>query len=187
MKNIDELIETLHLDAQLTLEDIPDLHLYMDQVIHLFENKFAGTKRTEDEKVLTKTMINNYAKGKLFFPVKNKKYTREHIMLISMIYQMKSILSINDIKKTLAQLNAAIVEDGFDLEPLYENLLELADKNVERIIADSREMEQEAAKKAGEDNDYLQKLLLIASFTHMSSVYRRMAEKLVDEIEEPSK
>ena len=51
-----------------------------------------------DEKVLTKTMINNYAKGKLFIPIKNKKYSKQHIMLINLIYQLKGALSINDIK-----------------------------------------------------------------------------------------
>lgn len=92
MQNIDELLEKLYLDTQLTIEEIPDIDLYMDQVIQLFENKFSQTKRNDEEKILTKTMINNYAKGKLFFPVKNKKYSKEHIMLISMIYQMKEFV-----------------------------------------------------------------------------------------------
>lgn len=66
----------------MTLDEIPNIDLYMDQVIQLFENKFADSKRNEAEKVFTKTMINNYAKGKLIFPIKNKKYLREHLILI---------------------------------------------------------------------------------------------------------
>ena len=72
MENINQIIEQLGLEASLTLEEIPKIDLYMDQVIQLFESKFNQTKRNEDEKVLTKTMINNYAKGKLIFPIQNK-------------------------------------------------------------------------------------------------------------------
>src|SRR5699024_3782183 len=98
MKSMEKLAESLRLNSNLSLDDIPDLNLYMDQVIQLFERQFADTKRNEDEKVLTKTMINNYAKGKLFFPVENKKYTKEHLILISMIYQMKGAMSLSDVK-----------------------------------------------------------------------------------------
>lgn len=69
-------MEKLIADNQIQLEDIPQIDLYMDQVIQLFENTFGSTTRNEEEKVLTKTMINNYAKGKLFFPVKNKNIQR---------------------------------------------------------------------------------------------------------------
>ncbi|MFL6558324.1 MAG: DUF1836 domain-containing protein, partial [Bacillus sp. (in: firmicutes)] len=65
MENMNQIIEHLGIEASLTLEEIPKIDLYMDQVIQLFESKFNGTKRNEDEKILTKTMINNYAKGKL--------------------------------------------------------------------------------------------------------------------------
>ncbi len=88
----------------------------MDQVIQLFERTFEETTRSTDETILTKTMINNYAKKKLFFPVTNKKYTKEHLILISLIYQLKSSFSINDIKTILAPLNEGIEQDQLDLE-----------------------------------------------------------------------
>jgi len=77
VENINELLETLHLEKNIKLEDIPNVDLYVDQVVQLFENTYADTTRTDDEKVLTKTMINNYAKGKLFIPIKNKEYSKE--------------------------------------------------------------------------------------------------------------
>ena len=86
MEKIDKLIGNLHLETRLTTEDIPKLDLYIDQVIQLFENKYDSTKRSPDDKILTKTMINNYSKDKLFFPLKNKKYSPKHVMLINMIY-----------------------------------------------------------------------------------------------------
>src|SRR5690606_31243007 len=101
MKNIDKLVESLHLNNHLLLEELPNLDLYMDQVIQIFESNLEKTKRKEEDKVLTKTMINNYAKGKLFFPIENKKYSKKHIVLISLIYELKGALSIQDIKMTL--------------------------------------------------------------------------------------
>lgn len=182
MEKIDELLEKLQLDTRLSLEDIPDLDLYMDQVIQLFENKYERTKRNDDEKILTKTMINNYAKAKLFFPVKNKKYTKEHIMLISMIYQMKSVLSINDIKTTLEKLNGKIIEEDFSLASLYKSYNTLNENNIERFKKDSLEINREVIDE--DEHTYLRKILLIASFTEMSNLFRRAAEKLVDEIED---
>lgn len=186
MENIDELIEKLYLETQLSIEEIPDIDLYMDQVIQLFENKFSPTKRNEEEKILTKTMINNYAKGKLFFPVKNKKYSKEHIMLISLIYQMKSALSINDIKKTLSLVNKKVSEEAFSLEEIYNSYVTSNERNVEQFKKDSLDIYKEIEDKMVEDKDeaYIRKLLLVASFTHMSNLFRRAAEKIVDEIEE---
>ncbi|GAB3057469.1 DUF1836 domain-containing protein [Virgibacillus ainsalahensis] len=186
MESVEKLINSLNLDNQLSLEDIPDLDLYMDQVIQLFENKFAASKRNEDEKVLTKTMINNYAKGRLFFPIENKKYSKDHLVLISMIYQMKGALSINDVKTTLDQLNTKMTEDEFDLQQLYQGYLRLSEANVEVFKEDiqkhKKEVKQEVSKLGDNDEAYLEKLLLVAVFTSMSNLYRRAAEKIVDEI-----
>ncbi|RKQ35517.1 DUF1836 domain-containing protein [Oceanobacillus halophilus] len=184
MENIRELIKELNLDTNLTTEDIPEIDLYMDQVIQLFESKYESTKRNEHDKVLTKTMINNYAKGKLFFPVKNKRYTKEHIMLISLIYQLKSALSINDIKKSLTRLNSKVVEEEFELENLYKSYETLSKRNVEHFAENVLQINQEVAAEVpdDEDNQYMEQLLLIASFTHMGNLYRKAAEKIVDEI-----
>ena len=46
-------------------DEIPNIDLYMDQVTTFMEENLASTKRHEDDKILTKTMINNYAKNKL--------------------------------------------------------------------------------------------------------------------------
>lgn len=42
--NLNDLLESLNLDNNINLEDIPELDLYMDQVIQLFENKLGGNK-----------------------------------------------------------------------------------------------------------------------------------------------
>ena len=74
------------------LEDIPNIELYMDQVTTFMEEQLASTKRYEDDKILTKTMINNYAKNKLLPPPEKKRYSREHILMLIFIYYFKNIL-----------------------------------------------------------------------------------------------
>ena len=85
-------------------EDIPNIGLYMDQVTTFMDEQLEACKRYEDDKILTKTMINNYTKNKLLPPSNKKKYSREHIFLLIMIYYLKSILSISDIQSLLEPL-----------------------------------------------------------------------------------
>jgi hypothetical protein len=186
MEKISQIIEELGLEANLTLDDIPNIDLYMDQVIQLFENKFADSKRNDEEKVLTKTMINNYAKGKLIFPIKNKKYSKEHLILMSLIYQLKGALSINDIKTSLDGVNKKVIKEDIDLDSFYTSYLNLAQKNVvdfnEDIIDRVKDVQEEVAKLSEDKPQYLEQLLMISSLVHMSNLYRRVAEKIVDEI-----
>lgn len=186
LKNVEQFLEQLQLENNITLDDIPNIDLYMDQVIQLFESKYSGTKRNEDDKILTKTMINNYAKGKLFFPIINKKYSRDHLLLISIIYQLKGTISINDIKHVLEKLNEKIVKENFRLDLLYTSFLTLVEQNVNQFKQDFREMVSGATEEIqhfeDEDSDYLEKVLLISSLSYMSNLYRRAVERLVDDI-----
>ena len=82
-------------------EDIPGIDLYMDQVTTFMESHMASSKRYEEDKVLTKTMINNYAKNHLLPAPVKKKYSKEHILMLTFIYYFKNLLSINDIQTLL--------------------------------------------------------------------------------------
>lgn len=191
MNKIETLLKSIGLEKNIYTEDVPNLDLYMDQVIQLFESTFSDTKKEENEKILTKTMINNYAKARLFFPIKNKKYTKEHILLISLIFQLKGVLAINEIKEVLGRLNEKIVDEQFDLERFYDHYLSLTKNNAEHILKNAKELgrltEEKAAHLDSEDQDYLSTLLLIAAFAHQSNIYKRAAEKLASWISDKSK
>lgn len=162
------------LDRQLQLDDIPNIDLYMDQVIQLFERTFEATTRTEGETILTKTMINNYAKKKLFFPVTNKKYTKNHLILISLIYQLKGTVSINDIKATLTELNQGVANETLNLEAFYASYLENTVRNLETF---------EAEQASADENEPIDQLQQILSLAHMSNLYRRAAERMIDQLD----
>ena len=82
--------------------DIPDISLYMDQVTTYMDEHLKQSRRRDEDKILTKTMINNYAKNKLLPPPERKKYTREHIMLLVLIYYFKGTLSLLEARLLIA-------------------------------------------------------------------------------------
>lgn len=176
----------LNLQNQLALEDIPELDLYMDQVTQLFDSKFNDSKRTEDDKALTKTMVNNYAKGKLLMSIKNKKYSKEHLILMSLIYNLKGGLSISDIKSSLNKI-VKTFENGEDypIRELYSLYLkEYKDdlNDVEKTIEEkANKIESMITNENIEDEEFQKNFLLLSSFINMSNMYRRMGEKLIDE------
>ncbi|WP_144513175.1 DUF1836 domain-containing protein [Bacillus sp. FJAT-22090] len=180
MKKSVDLINRLGLESMIHKEEIPDIDLYMDQVIQLFDSKFSQTLRSTDEKVLTKTMINNYAKGKLFIPIKNKKYSKQHIMLINLIYQLKGALSINDIKSTLDPINEKIGSNNFQLEEFYSYSVALQQENAQTFLEEMKTHENEIEQF--EVDEELKQLLFIISLANMSNAYRRAAELLVDDL-----
>ena len=94
----EEIVREVFADHDLLPSDVPRLDLYMDQVLTLFDEHLSDNKRSPDDKLMTKTMINNYSKEHLLMPVKGKKYTRQHIMQLLCIYQLKQGLLLSDIK-----------------------------------------------------------------------------------------
>ena len=108
MKTNEERLEELlaHLDSldHIHVEDIPKIDLYMDQVTTFMEDRLGALKRYPEDKVLTKTMINNYAKNNLLPSPVRKKYTQEHILLLIFIYYFKNLLNFNDIETVLSYI-----------------------------------------------------------------------------------
>lgn len=184
-----QMIDSLNLQERIELNSIPNLDLYMDQVITLFEDKLGHTKRFERDKLLTKTMINNYTKDKLLFPAVKKKYTREHIILMIILYELKQILTISDIK----DLFGTVIKDGQVnktlLEQLYETYLEVINEHVTNFTQEVEqvntyveeqfrdiEVEDEAISK-----DSLASMLEVILLTQKANYYKRLAEKVIDQ------
>ena len=184
--DIDNYINTQKPSSNINLDDFPEIDLYMDQVIQLFENKLSYTKRNEEDKILTKTMINNYAKGNLLMKIKNKKYTKEHIILIGLIYNLKGALSLTDIKTMFDPIISAFSkEEDYPLYDIYEAFLKIYDSNLENINTSSKNIYnhvQELIKNTdGKLGDFEEKFLLVCAYVSMSNLYRRMSEKIIDE------
>lgn len=183
MKNNEliEFVNDINLNQDINLNDIPDLDLYMDQVIQLFENKLSGLKRNSEDKVLTKTMINNYAKSKLLMNVKSKKYSKDHLILMSLIYDLKGILSISDIKLLLDNIVKKYDSDeDYDLKGLYEKYIDIKASDSD-IVRDLVENKIGKLSINSDEKTFEEKFLIITSLINISNMYRRIGEKLIDE------
>lgn len=179
MKDIESLIEDVKINKFITLEDIPSIDLYMDQVIQLFENKLSYLKRNDENKILTKTMINNYSKGKLFMNIKNKKYSKNHIILIILIYELKGVMSIPDIKTAFNEVVKGYDEEDdekLDLEDFYKKHLEMINKNDDTI----KEEILSITKEIGSLDSQEEKLLLLTYLAAKANIYKRLCEKVID-------
>ena len=83
-------------------ESLPELELYMDQVVLLMTRYLSFPPQTEeDDKVITASIINNYVRMKIMPPPVKKKYSRVHIAYLLVICTLKQGLSIASIQKLM--------------------------------------------------------------------------------------
>lgn len=115
---------------------LPDLDLYVDQITTFLTRHLAKTIRFEDDKIMTKTMINNYTKNHLLPPPDKKKYSRDHILLMIFIYYFKNFLPISDIKTILGPLTDKYFHNDADLnlEAIYTTLFSKEDTFVQEVL-----------------------------------------------------
>ena len=115
---------------------LPDLDLYVDQITTFLTRHLAKTIRFEDDKIMTKTMINNYTKNHLLPPPDKKKYSRDHILLMIFIYYFKNFLPISDIKTILGPLTDKYCHKDADLnlEAIYTTLFSKEDTFVQEVL-----------------------------------------------------
>lgn len=167
--------------------EIPNIDLYMDQVTTFMEENLSRAKRYPDDKILTKTMINNYAKNRLLPAPVKKKYSKEHMLLLIYIYYYKSFLSIGDIQKLLEPLTSRYFhnEGEPNMETIYEEVFSLEKGQIERMKADlieswriSGETFQDTSE---EDRQFLQTFSFICMLSFDVYVKKQVIEKLIDE------
>ena len=78
-------------------EELPDVDLYLEQVLSLIDQRLLEYMAVDEKKLMTKTMVNNYVKQKIILPPINKKYDKLGVASLFVICILKSVYSINDI------------------------------------------------------------------------------------------
>ena len=166
--------------------DIPNIDLYMDQVTSFMEKQLKSTKRSDDDKVLTKTMINNYAKNDLLPAPVKKKYSKEHLLLLTFIYYFKNIISMKDIETLLKPIteNYFQAEGDINIARIYDEVCafekehtKLLQKDIELRFNNSMERFSDVDV---EKRDYLQFFSFICSLSLDVYVKQLLIEKLID-------
>lgn len=113
-------------------EELPNIDLYLDQVVTLLENSLKTLVSLKDEKkttVITKTMINNYVKQGILKPPVNKKYSKENIARLIVICILKQIYSINDINSLI---KLALETSGIEIS--YNKFCLLIEKSIDCVF-----------------------------------------------------
>jgi len=169
-------------------KDIPNIDLYMDQVTTFMDEHLKSSKRYSEDKLLTKTMINNYTKNNLLPSSNKKKYSKEHILLLIFIYYFKNILSISDIQSIFNPLTEKYYggESEIGLEEIYKEVFGHEKDQMDTLLKDvikkynkSRETFSEVDSK--EDREFLNTFSFICMLSFDVYVKKQMIEKLIDE------
>ena len=169
-------------------QDIPNIDLYMDQVTTFMESQLGSTRRHGEDKILTKTMINNYAKNNLLPPPVKKKYSKEHVLVLIFIYYFKNILSIKDIETLLKPLTEKYFHNGedFDITSVYEEVCSLEKSRIDHLAKDIAKMYSTSAETfrdaPEEDRESLQLFSFICSLAFDVYVKKLLMEKLIDQL-----
>lgn len=184
---LNSILESLDRIDYIKPEDIPDIDLYMDQVTTFMGDRLKSSVRAPSEdRILTKTMINNYAKNDLLPPPVKKKYSKEHVLILIFIYYYKGVMSINDIQTILEPLTTKYFHSTEDLklEDIYREVFSLEKEQVEILkkdIVDRYKKSQATFESASEDD---QEFLKLFSFICLLSfdvyVKKLLIEKLLD-------
>ena len=181
---IDEYISKGKIDAN----DFPDMEIYMDQA-ETFLNKELGIyKKSEKDKVITKTMIGNYVKHNMMPRPVNKKYSKDHLIMPSLIYYLKGTFQMEEIEKIVKPLidnyNSEF-DDKIDMTSLYEGILAVQTTEQESLAQSINNMIEESKYHLKEtelsEDDMLELFMLIVNLSMKADAQKFLAHKLLQE------
>ena len=169
-------------------EDIPNIGLYMDQVTTFMDEQLEACKRYDDDKILTKTMINNYAKNNLLPDPEKKKYSKEHVLTLLFIYYFKNLLSISDIQALLNPITDSYFgnKDDFNMEDVYNEVFHLEKEESGKLLKDLGKKyfiaQHTFEQFPEEDRSFLQKFSFICLLSYDVYIKKMVIESMIDEL-----
>lgn len=187
--NPDQLLSLLKTSA------LPEIDLYMDQLTTLMEEKLKAQRRYPDDKILTKTMINNYTKNRLLPPPINKKYSQDHLVTLLYTYYLKNIISISDITVLLQPMIAEYWgnfrredSEDFSMKDIYSRILQIAPTINDDYHQDlTRKLDLatrtfEGASDDSQETEYLQTFAFCALLAFDVYMKKKMIESIIDQM-----
>ncbi len=183
---LNELLKTYSRLDYVKPEDIPDIDLYVDQVTTFIDSHLESVKRSPEDKLLTKTMINNYTKNHVLPSPDRKKYSRDHLLMLIYIYYFKSFLSIKDIQTLLKPITEKYFGKDTDTSffDIYKELVEMGQaesRNLFKDILSKYSASQKTfADAPEEDREALQSFAFICLLSFDVYVKKLLIEKFID-------
>ena len=191
---LNSIISSLDRIENVKVEELPNMALYMDQLTTFMDEKLYKTTRYPGEdKILTKTMINNYAKNDLLPPPVRKKYSKDHLILLIFIYYFKGVLSIDDVQTLLEPVKERFhISDteNLNLSDIYKRIYDMEEQEAIPVKEDVLK-KAKIAKKAFSDvdddsKDKLELFSFLALLAYDVYVKKLIIEKVIDGINEKS-
>lgn len=187
MQSEDLINQVLEEIESFNIDDIPNIDLYMDQVTTYLNGKFNTSKRHDGDKLLTKTMINNYAKSRLLPPPEKKKYSKDHMIILILIFFFKNVISINDIQTIVTPLlkdyynNDDIPNSLEDVTNAFLNHVQKSDL-IEPLIKEFKNSQNIFGDLESSDRESIETIGLIATLSYDMYIRKRLIEKLIDSL-----
>lgn len=195
---LNSIMESLSRIKYIRPENMPDIKLYMDQVTTFMDEELHATKRHEEDKILTKTMVNNYVKNELLPPPEKKKYSKDHLLTLIFIYYFKNVLSIEDIRRIFHPILGKYwnAKGSPSLEEIYSMVFSLEEPEVERLketiqkeyLISIDAVKEMSAKDdlSNKEADFLQKFVFISLLNFDVYVKKLLMEKIIDSMSDPT-
>lgn len=191
---LNSILESLSRIDYIHASEIPNIDLYMDQVTTFMDTQLSSTRRYEEDKILTKTMINNYAKNNLLPPPVKKKYSKEHVLILIFIYYFKNILSISDIQHILNPITERYFGsngDTLDLQNIYNEVFGLEHEEIQHILKDLAKKYKTSLKTFAdapiEEAELLQQFAFICMLSFDVYMKKMIIEQTIDKLPAPKK
>ena len=162
----------------------------MDQVTTFMEEQLAHSKRYQEDKILTKTMINNYAKNNLLPSPVKKRYSREHLLVLIFIYYFKNILSINDIQTLLNPITDKYFksQEKLDLTSIYEEVFSMEKEQIEvlkkELLKDYQTAQNTFTDAPEDEQDFLKLFSFICLLSFDVYMKKTIIEQMIDSLRE---
>lgn len=170
-KILDSWLNDLEKFSYKTYEELPDIDLYMDQVITYLEKQLQIFQTSSLDKQITPSMINNYVKGEVITAPISKKYNREHMALIEEVCTLKQVLSIADVKQVIDEKHK---KDDVDHAEVFNNFRELVNEKNKIAVNEAKEILKDV-----EENDLAKLTDLAANFAVTANAYINISKRIL--------
>lgn len=182
MQTLQERLTRLLECPETTSQSLPDLGLYMDQLLSL-----VNRQATNNDDLLTRTMVNNYTKDGVLARSQQKKYHRYHILLLLMLSKLKQVLSIQEIKALFNPVLRNIDsphDDILPLEEVYDLFTELKAADLQAFCdeaqASSRRLTERLTHIEDDESKLaLERFLTVLLLAAQAEFARRAAKELI--------
>ncbi|MEL7654885.1 MAG: DUF1836 domain-containing protein [Bacillota bacterium] len=185
---VKQTIEEYVSKGKIGADAFPDMEIYMDQAETFLNRELDIYKKSEKDKVITKTMIGNYVKHNMLPRPVNKKYSKDHMILLTLIFYLKGTFQMEEIEKIVKPLienyNSEF-DEKIDLNSLYEGITEVQSAEQESLAQSINNMIENSKYHLREtelsDDDMQELFMLIVNLSMKADAQKFLAHKLLQE------